>query len=82
MVLAERMTCFDQHPVIFQAGQLLFFGVQQATAQVAFARAPVEPVSRRLGKIQVTGECLDLLPLAPRYIDIQTVTGRGQVNCG
>lgn len=74
MALAECLTAGDQCRVVFQAGELLA-GLQQASAQVSFAGAPVEPVSGRLGEFQAAGERFDLLPFAPRHIDIQAVPG-------
>jgi hypothetical protein len=43
MVIAQRLAGADQLGVVLQAGQLLA-GLQQAAAQVALARTPVQPV--------------------------------------
>ena len=73
MALAECLAAGNQRRVVFQAGQLLT-GLQQPSAQVPFARAPVQPVPWRLCKLQSTGEGFDLLPLASRYIHVQSMT--------
>ncbi|MNP64475.1 hypothetical protein D3C76_1599750 [compost metagenome] len=82
VMLTELLACFDQCRVVFQAGQTLPVGLQQSSPEVAFARTPVEPVLRLAGKTQVAGKRFDLLPLAPGHIDIQTMTCRGQSDCG
>ncbi|MNZ66343.1 hypothetical protein D3C78_845640 [compost metagenome] len=82
MMLAEGDTGFDQRRVEFQAGQLLAVRLQQAPAQMALACAPVQPVSRVVDKAQMAGEGFDLLPFAPRHIDIQARACRGQINAG
>ncbi|MNG28128.1 hypothetical protein D3C84_1133450 [compost metagenome] len=61
---------------------MLPVGLQQSSPEVAFARAPVEPVLRLAGKTQVAGKRFDLLPLAPGYIYIQAVACQGQSDCG
>ena len=75
MTLAECLAAGDQRRVVFQAGQLLP-GLQQTSTQMALARAPVQPMRRRISKLQATGEGFDLLPLAPRHIDIQSMARR------
>ncbi|MNK97443.1 hypothetical protein D3C87_1177770 [compost metagenome] len=73
MPLAEHLATGNQRWVVFQAGQLLP-GLQQTSAQVTFARTPIQPMPWRFGKLQATGEGFDLLPLAARNIDVQSMT--------
>lgn len=75
MALAECLAAGDQCRVVFQAGQLLT-SLQQASPQMALARTPVQPMRRCTGKLQAAGERFNLLPLAPRYIDIQPMARR------
>ncbi|MNF91163.1 hypothetical protein D3C84_737560 [compost metagenome] len=77
MALAEGLATGNQRGIVFQAGQLLT-GLQQASTQVSFARAPVQPVPGGIGKLQSAGKSFDLLPLAPRYIHIQSMGWRFQ----
>jgi len=65
---------------VFQAGEVLA-GLQQAAAEVAFARAPVQPVLGRPGKVQGAAERFDLLPFAPGHVDVQAMARRGQWVC-
>ena len=74
MPLAERQPGLDQRRVVFQARQLLFGGYQ-AAPQMAFARAPVQPMRGGLLKRQALCEGFDLLPFAPRYIHLQARRG-------
>ncbi|MNN26028.1 hypothetical protein D3C81_1395230 [compost metagenome] len=75
MTLAECLAAGYQCRVVFQARQLLP-RLQQAAAQMSLARAPVQPMLRCFGKLQSTGEGFDLLPFAPRYIDVQPMARR------
>jgi len=76
VVGAQGLAGGDQVGVVLKAGQLLA-GLQQAAAQVAFARAPVQPVLRRFTEGQVAGEGFDLLPFAAGDSNVQTVGGGG-----
>ncbi len=73
----ERLPGSHQRGVVLQAGQALA-GVQQTPAQVAFARAPVQPVARGCAEGEVTSEGFDLLPFAAGYIDVKPVDGGGK----
>ncbi|MNR27943.1 hypothetical protein D3C85_1452410 [compost metagenome] len=77
MALAEGLAAGNQRRVIFHAGQLLA-GLQQAATQMPFARAPIQPVPGSIGKLQAAGEGFDLLPLAARHVDIQSMARLGQ----
>src|SRR3990167_4054397 len=72
--IAEALAAVDQCRVVLQATQRAA-AMRQATTQVAFAGAPVEPVLGRLGELQAAGEGLDLLPFAPGYVDAQARRG-------
>lgn len=72
VALAQLLAAGDQGWIVFQAGQLLV-ALQQASTQVTFTGAPVQPVSRLRGEVQATGEGFNLLPFAARYIDVETV---------
>ncbi|MNF81860.1 hypothetical protein D3C84_641510 [compost metagenome] len=72
MALTQRLTAGDQCRVVFQACQLLA-GLQQASTQMPFARAPVQPMPGRIRKLQPTGKRLDLLPFTSRYVDVQSM---------
>jgi hypothetical protein len=74
MALAQLLPGLDQGRVVFQARQLLL-GAQQPSPQMAFARAPVQPVGGLLRKAQALGEGFDLLPFAPRYVHLQARVG-------
>ncbi|CAI8903800.1 hypothetical protein EMIT0P201_30232 [Pseudomonas chlororaphis] len=74
MVFAQLPAAGDQGRVVLQAGQLLP-GLQQAAAEMAFARTPVQPVAGGLGEFQAGGEGFDLLPFTPGYIDVEALAG-------
>jgi len=78
VVCTQGLTGSDQVGVVLQAGQVLP-RLQQATAEVAFARTPVQPVAGLLAEGQVAGEGFDLLPFAAGHSDVQAVGGRWQV---
>ncbi|MNC50730.1 hypothetical protein D3C75_999920 [compost metagenome] len=80
MTLAECLAAGYQCRVVFQASQLLP-RLQQAAPQVSLARAPVQPMLRCFAELQSTGESFDLLPFAPRYIDVQPMAGRFECVC-
>ncbi|MNV51076.1 hypothetical protein D3C71_1431150 [compost metagenome] len=78
MVIAQRLASGHQFGVVLQAGELLA-GLQQAAAQVAFAGAPVQPVTGLFAEGQVAGEGFDLLPFAAGDGYVEAVRGGGQV---
>ena len=80
MVRTQGLASGDQFGIVFQAGQLLA-RLQQAAAEVAFARAPVQPVAGLVAEGQVAGEGFDLLPLAAGDRYVQAVGGGAQVGC-
>jgi hypothetical protein len=79
VVCTQGLTGSDQVGVVLQAGQVLP-RLQQATAEVAFARTPVQPVPGLLAEGQVAGEGFDLLPFAAGDGDVQAVGGGWQVS--
>ena len=81
MVIAQGLASGDQLGVVLQAGQLLA-GLQQAAAEVAFAGAPIQPVTSVLAKAQAAAEGFDLLPFAAGYGDVEAVAGGGQAGVG
>lgn len=81
VVIAQGLAGSDQFGVVLEAGQVLA-GLQQAAAQVAFARAPVEPVAWWLAEGQAPSEGFDLLPFAAWHVDVQAVAGRVQAGVG
>ncbi|MNT20154.1 hypothetical protein D3C72_1554520 [compost metagenome] len=78
VVCTQGLTGSDQVGVVLQAGQVLP-RLQQATAEVAFARTPVQPVPGLLAEGQVAGEGFDLLPFAAGDGYVEAVRGGGQV---
>ncbi len=77
VMLAQLGATGDQCRVVFQAGQLLA-RLQQATAEVALAGAPVEPVLGRAAEGEAGGEGFDLLPLASGHVDVEALAGGRQ----
>jgi len=80
VVRAQGLAGGDQFGIVFQAGQVLA-GLQQAAAQVAFAGAPVQPVTGLFAEGQVAGEGFDLLPFAAGDGYVEAMRGGGQVGC-
>ncbi len=78
VVIAECLARRHQRWIVLQAGEVLA-GLQQASAQVAFACAPVEPVLGGLTEAEVAAEGFDLLPLAAGHVDVQAMAGRVQL---
>ena len=78
---AQALPGLYQLRVVFQAGEVLAALGQQA-AQMALARAPVQPVSRWSLELQAYGESADLLPLAPWHVDAQALGQRAKFTAG